>query len=129
MKSFRLDTSKQELLESWPAILLATCVCGISLYFGWFNVVGRILFIVIGASYFGFVSRGFFASRIEAQYPNARHRWLVSVGLTSAALGVFVRMLMPKLQGGPVDYVWLSLSFFTILAFVLLNRRDPDVLH
>ena len=126
MKSFRLDS---EVIDSWPAILFAIGVSAALVYLGWFDAVWRATLILFGAFYFGYAARGYAASRLRAKYPNATHIWLVSIGLTSVILGVVTRMLFPSLQGGLTDYVWISVSFFTILLFVVINRRDPDVLN
>ncbi|WP_197528951.1 hypothetical protein [Aeoliella mucimassa] len=121
MKSFRLDNG---VIDSWPAILFALGVTAFLAYLGWLDAVWRATFILFGASYFGYAARGSLTSRLRSKYPNATHIWLVSIGLTSASLGVVTRMLFPSLQGGLTDYVWISISFSTILLFVmaLLNN-------
>ncbi len=129
-RSFHLDKSTAtELADSWPAILLGLLITGLLLYLSWFNQAWRVLLIAFGAVYFGYVLRGNLTKRLRSQYPHAMYQWLLSIGLTSAALGVFARMLLPNLQGGVTDMVWVTISFSTILAFVLINRRDPDVLN
>ena len=95
---------------------------------GWFDTTGRGMLIVFGAIYFGYALRGTLTSNLQSKYPNAICIWLVSIGVTSAALGMIARMLLPSLQGGFTDYVWIAVSFTTILSFVLINRRDTDVL-
>ena len=128
MKSFRLDTeSIHDAIASWPAILAAVAISAGLAYLGWLDAAWRALLILFATAYFGYLLRGRFADKLRAKYPNAKCLGLVSIGLTSATLGVFVRMLMPSLQGGWTDYVWLTVSFTTILAFVILNRHDPDV--
>lgn len=128
MRSFRLDTdSINDAIESWPVILAALAISGLLLYVGWFAPIWRAILIAFAAIYFGYALRGSLTNNLRSQYPNATCIWLVSIGLTSAALGVIARMLLPSLQGGIADYVWIVLSFTTILAFVVINRRDPDV--
>ncbi len=97
------------------------------MYAGWFNATSRGLLIAFSALYFGYALRGRLTEKLRAKYPNAAHLWLVSIGMTSAALGVVARMLMPSLQGGYTDYIWIAISFSTLLAFVVINRRDRDV--
>ena len=129
MKSFRLDIdSVNDAIESWPALLLALAVSASLAYLGWLDAAWRGTLIVFGAIYFGYAMRGTFSYGLRSKYPNAACIWLVSIGLTSAALGVIARMLLPSLQGGSTDCVWIGVSFTTILAFVVINRRDPDVL-
>jgi hypothetical protein len=67
--------------------------------------------------------------KLRSKYPKATCIWLISIGMTSVAIGVFARMLLPSLQGALTDYVWIVVSFTTILAFVVINRHDPDVLR
>lgn len=129
VKSFRLDTdSIQDAIESWPAILLALTITAVLAYGGWLDAVWRGTLIVFGAIYFGYIMRGTITHRLRSKYPNAAYIWLLSIGLTSAGLGVIARMILPTLQGGLTDYIWIGVSFTSILTFVLINRRDPDVL-
>jgi hypothetical protein len=129
VKSFRLDTdSIKDAIESWPAILTALAISAPLLHVGWFDATWRGILIAFAAVYFGYALRGTLTKNIRSKYPNATCIWLVSIGLSSAAFGVIARMLMPSLQGGIADYLWIILSFTTILAFVVINRRDPDVL-
>src|SRR5688572_25315925 len=130
MKSFRLDReSVNGFVESWPIIFIAVAVTCLFGYFGWLDAFWRVCFVLFAGAYFGYVFRGMLTQNLSERYPNARSIGLVSVGLVAAALGVFVRMTFPDTQGGVVDIVWLSLSFVCILTFVVINRRDPDVLR
>lgn len=129
MKSFRLDTdSIQDAIESWPAIFLALTITAVLAYGGSLDAVWRGTLIVFVAIYFGYVMRGTITHSLRSMYPNAAYIWLLSIGLTSAGLGVIARMILPTLQGGLADYTWIGVSFTSILTFVLINRRDPDVL-
>lgn len=129
MKSFRIDTdSVNDAVESWPALLIALAISATLAYWGWLDAACRATLVAFGAIYFGYVLRGALTRGVRSKYPNASCLWLLSIGLTSATLGVIVRMLFPSLQGGLTDYVWLAVSFLTILSFALINRHDPDVL-
>lgn len=129
MKSFRLDTSSiKKTVESWPAILIAIALCVVMAYFGWLSIYWRVAAIVFGAVYFGQVFRGAITSGLRAKYPNAKYMGLLSIGFTAATLGVLIRMTFPSLQGGSLDYAWCFIMFSTILAFLIINRHDPDVL-
>lgn len=130
MKSFRLDTdSINDAVESWPTLLIALAISASLVYLGWLDAAWRGTLIVFGAIYFGYTMRGTLTHGLRSKHPNASCIWLVSIGMTSAALGVIARMLLPSLQGGMTDYVWIAVSFSTILAFVVINRHDPDVLQ
>ena len=129
MKSFQLDTeSIYDAIESWPAILIALAISVVLTYAGWFNVTCRGILVVFAAVYFGYALRGVFTRSLRAKYPNAKSIWLLSIGMTSVLLGMLARMLLPSLHGVTTDYVWIVVSFMTILAFVVINRHDPDVL-
>jgi hypothetical protein len=128
MKSFRLDrNSVSELLATWPAALLAIALLTGLAYVGWFHVVARILFIGLGALYWGFVFRGRLHDSLRQKYPHAQALLLLAIALVTLTLGVVVRMTFPAVQGGVFDLVWLSTAFCFILAFVVVNRRDRDV--
>jgi len=130
VKSFRLDTdSIQDAIESWPAIIVAVALCGFLAYLGWFDATWRASLIAFGAIYFGYAFRGSLTQNLRSKYPNASYISLLSIGLCAAMFGVLARMTFPSLQNGFIDYVWLSISFTTILAFVVINCRDPDVLE
>ncbi|MFN5392268.1 MAG: hypothetical protein ACK5EO_00085 [Planctomycetota bacterium] len=130
MKSFRLDTdSINDAIESWPALLAALTVNAGLAYMGWFDAAWRGVLIIFGAVFFGYSLRGVLTHKLRSKYPKATCIWLISIGMTSVAIGVFARMLLPSLQGALTDYVWIVVSFTTILAFVVINRHDPDVLR
>lgn len=130
MKSFRLDLdSVKGTLDGWPHLLFAISASAVLLYLGWFNEIGRVFLIAFAGIYFGLILRGRLAANLRAKYPNANGYWLLSIGLSSATVGVIVRMLLPAVQGGWPDYVWLTISFSTIAAFVMINRHDPDVFN
>jgi hypothetical protein len=38
-------------------------------------------------------------------------------------------MAFPAIQGSMLDIIWLAVSFFCVLIFVPVNRRDPDVVE
>jgi len=129
VKSLRLDTdSVRDAIESWPALLVAAAICALLMYLGWFDAAWRGVLVAFGAVYFGYALRGTITKNLRSEYPNASCIWLLSIGLCSGTIGVVTRMLFPLLQGGLTDYVWIAISFTTILAFVISNRRDQDVL-
>jgi hypothetical protein len=129
VKSFRLDPdSIKDAIQSAPAMIAAVALCGLLAYLGWLDAIWRAVLIAFGALYFGYVFRGSLTQSLRSKYPNASYIGLLSIGLCAVMFGVLARMVFPTLQGGYLDYVWLSISFTTILAFVVINRQDPDVL-
>jgi len=130
MKSFRLSReSISEFSESWPILLAGAAITLGLLYLGWFKPFWRIFLVLFAGAYFGCVLRGRFHRRLAAQYPNARFVPVLSIGLLVFTGGVICRMALPAIQGGSFDIVWLAVSFVCILAFVILNRHDPDVVQ
>ena len=129
LKSFRLDTdSIKDAIDSWPVILVAVALCGLFATLGWSDATWRVTLIAFGAIYFGYAFRGSLTQNLRSKYPNASCMSLLSICSFAVTFGLLVRMIFPTLQGGFLDYVWLSISFTTLLAFVVINRRDPDVL-
>jgi hypothetical protein len=130
MKSFRLDTeSIDKFIESWPAIIFAAALCGLFAYLGVSSIAWRALLIVFGGLYFGYMLRGTLTQNMRAKYPNASCLSLLSIAMCSATLGVLARMTFPSVQNGYLDYTWLSICFASLLAFIVINRRDPDVMQ
>ena len=130
MKSFRLDRqSVTDFLQSWPLIVVSIGVSVWLGYLGWYDAVWRVSLVVFAGLYFGWVFRGSLSQSLKERYPNARWIGLLSIGMVVATSGVVLRMAFPATQGGLLDIVWLSISFVCLLTFVVINRRDPDVLR
>ena len=130
MKSFRLDRdSISDFIESWPIIVVSFALSVWLGYLGWFDPFWRVFLVLYAGAYFGYVVRGMLSQNLREGYPNARCILLLSVGLVVASLDVVARMAFPAAQGSLLDIVWLSISFVCILTFVVINRRDPDVLQ
>lgn len=127
MRSFRLDPdSVAEFVRSWPVVLIGALTGSAIAFFGrdlW--CIRFLLPILMGVC----LGPRLFVGRISERYPTARHPWLVSIGLTTALLGVVLRMAVPTWRGMAFDLTWLGVSFFSILAFVLLNRGNDDVVR
>jgi hypothetical protein len=130
MKSFRLDgDSVAWFLDSWPALLIGGLLTGVLVYVGMRHPWGRVAGVLFCGAYGGYALRGVATKGLRKQYPNARWHWLLSIGLATATLGVFTRMAFPEVQCSSFDLAWLGVSFGTILAFVIANRHDPDVVR
>ena len=130
MKSFRLDTdSVVDFLDAWPAVVIGILLASLSAWLGITHLWGRAVAVLLCAIYGGFLVRGVFCQRLREQYPGARWVWLLAAGLTTIAVGLAVRMALPTFQSPAFDLACLGDSFFLILAFVLANRKDKNVVR
>jgi hypothetical protein len=130
MRSFRLDAaSVGRFLDAWPTWVVGAAVAGALVYLGreqtWGPIAGVLLCGVSG----GYLLRGAASARRRDRYPNARSHVLLSVGMATLTLGVATRMAFPAVQGSAFDLAWLGVSFASILAFVVANRHDEDVVR
>jgi hypothetical protein len=85
--------------------------------------------VLICGVFGGYMLRGVVARRFREQYPGARWIGLLTVGLTSVVVGVATMLAFPHSLGTPFDLAWLGTSFFSILLFVLINRKNKDVVR
>jgi hypothetical protein len=130
MKSFRLDPSSvSEFLDSWPALLIGASLAGVLISLGIAHPWGRVGSVLLCGVYGGYRLRGVASDRLRERYPNARLHWLLSIGMATLTVGVLARMAFPEVQGTSFDMAWLGLSFGSILAFVIANRKDGDVVR
>jgi hypothetical protein len=130
MRSFRLDgESVNHFLESWPTLLVAALLAGLFVYVGLAHLWGVVAGVLLGGVYGGYLLRGFASKRLRERYPNARWHGLLSIGMATLTLGVATRMAFPQVQGPSFDLAWLGVSFCSILAFVVANRHDDDVVR
>lgn len=124
MKSFRFEpVSIEQLIESWPVLVIS--VAGGAL-FGFLQVTyawARVLVPV----FLGFALVPLSARRLRQKYPTAKQLWLLSSGAGICLVGVVTRTALPARQGGRFDLFWIGTSFVFILAFVLANRGNKEV--
>ncbi len=127
MRSFRLDAESVEtLVESWPLILVSA-VAGVGLsVFARDSPWGQLLIPLLYGVALG---PSLLSGQLRRQYPTARHLWLLAIGMTTSGVGLVGRMTFPAWQGTAFDLTWLGISFFSILTFVLVNRRNKDVVQ
>ena len=130
MKSFRLEgDSVAEFLDSWPSWSIGALLAVAFVYIGIGHPWGRVAGVVLCGVYGGYLLRGVASERLRKRYPNAQRHWLLSIGMATLTLGVATRMAFPRVQGSSFDLAWLGVSFGSILAFVLVNRHDEDVVR
>ena len=128
MKSFRLDSdSVAEFFDSWRALLAGALLACISIYLGITHLWGPVCALLIFGIYGGYLLRGVLAQQFREKYPGARWIGLLTVGFSTATIGVTTRMAFPDRIGPVFDLAWLGVSFFSILAFVIANRRNLHV--
>jgi hypothetical protein len=130
MRSFRLDSdSVAHFLDSWPSLVIGALLAGVCVYVGINQPWGRVAAVLLCGVYGGYLLRGVTSKRLRRRYPNASYLWLLSAGMATMTLGVATRMAFPDVQGTTFDLAWIGVSFVSILAFVLANRGDEDVVR
>lgn len=124
MKSFRLEpVSVEQLVESWPAVVILVALGAL---FGRLQVTyawARVLIPV----FLGFALVPLSIGRLRHKYPTAKQLWLLCSGAGVCLVGVATRTAFPAWQAERFDLVWVGTSFFLILAFVVANRGDKEV--
>ncbi len=124
MKSFRLDLdSVQEVVEGWPVFLVSIVLGTATAWFATNYLGARILTPLL----FGIALGPRLIGALRQKYPTAKQLWLLSIGMATVLVGVTARMAFPSWQGAGFDLSWLGVAFFSILAFVLVNRGNKDV--
>jgi len=127
MRTFRLDPdSVRDFVTSWPLVLACTAVGSAIAMLATTHHWGRILIPVL----FGIaLGPRLVDGQLREKYPTAKHLWLLSIGLMTSLIGIIARMAFPGWQGTGFDLTWLGTAFFSILAFVLVNHRNKDVVQ
>ena len=98
-------------------------------YLGITHVWGRVCAVVMCGIFGGYMLRDVKACRFSEHYPGARWIWLLTVARTSLVVGVATMMAFPNRLGMPFDVAWLAMSFFSILLFVLINRKNRSIVR
>lgn len=124
MKSFRLDPdSVDDVVEGWPLFLVSLILGGAVAWLATTYLWGRILTPLL----FGIALGTRMVRRLRQTYPTARQLWLLAIGMATIVIGVTARMAFPTWQGAGFDLPWLGVAFFSILAFILVNRGNKEV--
>ena len=128
MKSFRLHTGpKGELVQDIVGLLVGV---GLFLALHFFHIAEsawRIVAIITGAVFVGYMCRGRLCRSLRIRYPNARWIGLLAVGLAIATFGVIARFVVPGAEEGTFTLAFILPAGACIAMFVIINRKDPDV--
>jgi len=126
MKSFRLDPdSVKDVLKGWPLMLIliiaGSLLAWLSVRYEWVRIFVPLVFgVAIGPT---------IGSQLRQKYPTATGLWLLTIGMTTCLIGVLARMAFPSWQGTGFDLSWLGITFCSILAFVIINAGNKDVVR
>lgn len=130
MRSFRLDRDSFPTPGGWIALAVAAALALATTWGGAFSGArGRAWLAAFGVLTVAMLARDLIAGRLAERFPEARGRWLLGAGLVVLTSGVAFLLASPRSARGPVDLVWLGPAFGLILAFVVLNRGDRDVVE
>ncbi len=130
MRSFRLDPdSVTEVLDSWPAYVIAPLLVCLFAYLGFTQHWGLVCAVLVCGVFSGYLLCGGITRRYRARYPGARWVWLLTVGQTSVVVGLATILALPYKLGTLFDMAWTGMAFFSILLFVLINRKNKDVVR
>jgi hypothetical protein len=128
MKSFRLHTeSKRELIQGIVALLIGVGLFLALHYFHIAETAWRVVAVLAGAVFVGYLCRGQLCRMLRQRYPNARWIGLLAVGFAIATFGVIARFVVPGAEEGAFTLAFILPAGACIATFVIINRRDPDV--
>jgi hypothetical protein len=128
MKSFRLYTGpKAELIQGIVALLIGVGLFLALHYVTIAETAWRVVAVMAGAVFVGYLCRGQLSRSLRQQYPNARWIGLLAVGLAIAAFGVIARFVVPGAEEGAFTLAFILPAGGCIATFVIINRSDPDV--
>ena len=128
MKSFRLHTGpKGELIQFAIALLIAVGLFLALHYFHITETAYRVVAVLAGAVFVGYLCRGQLCRKLRRRYPNARWIGLLAVGFAIATFGVIARFVVPGADEGAFTTAFILPAGACIATFVIINRRDPDV--
>jgi|JI10StandDraft_1071094.scaffolds.fasta_scaffold351516_2 hypothetical protein len=128
MKSFRLHIGpKSELVQDVVGISVGAGLFLILHFFPIAETAWRIIAIIAGAVFVGYVCRGRLSRSLRTRYPNARWIGLLAVGLAIAMFGVIARFVVSKADENATTLAFILTAGACIATFVVVNRQDPDV--
>ncbi|MFO0826567.1 MAG: hypothetical protein U0572_00315 [Phycisphaerales bacterium] len=129
MKSFRLHIgSKSELVKDVVGLSIGV---GLFLVLHRFHIAAtgwRIIAILAGAVFVGYVCRGRLSRKLRTRYPNARWIGLLAVGLAIATFGVIAHFVVPGADEHALTLAFILPAGACIAIFVIVNR-ETQMLH
>jgi hypothetical protein len=128
MKSFRLQTaSKTELTQGIVGLLLGVGLFLALHYYQIADTVWRIVAVLAGALFVGYLCRGQLCRTLRLRYPNARWVGLLAIGFAIVTFGVIARFAVPGTEEGAFTLAFILPAGACIATFVIANRKDSDV--
>lgn len=131
MRSFRLDKeSARRFARRWPWTFLGVAIAIALGYLGWADALVRLVFVHVGGAVLAGYARGTLAERLRKQHPGARFIGLLAFGMSVLLLTVIVDLTYPEIEGEVnVLAIGPPIAFVSILAFVLINRKNKSVVR
>lgn len=130
MKSFRLHTGpKGELIQGIVALLIGV---GLFLALHHFHIeetAWRVIAVLACAVFVGYLCRGQLCRSLRQRYPNARWIGLLAIGYAILTFGVVARFVVPGAEESAFMAAYILPAGVCIAIFVVINRRDPDVIR
>jgi hypothetical protein len=111
-------------------VLAAFLAVGVLLALHFFPIARtalRIAAVFAGAAFVAYLARGQLCRVLLRQYPNAHRIGLLACGFAVATFGVIARFVVPGAEEGAFTLAFILPAGACIAAFVIINRRDPDV--
>ena len=129
MKSFRLYAAelKGDLIQGIAALLIGVGLFSALHQFRIAETAWRIVAILPGAVFVGYLCRGQLCRVLRQRYPNTRWMGLLAVGFAIAAFGGIARFVVPGAEEGAFTLAFVLPAGACIATFVIINRKDPDV--
>ena len=130
MKSFRLHTdSKRELIQFVITVLIGIGAFLAPHYFPIAETALRVAVVLGGAVSVGYLCRGQLCRALGQRYPNARWIGLLAVGFAVLTFGGIARFVIPGAQETGFTLAFILPAGASIAEFVIVNRRDSDVMR
>jgi hypothetical protein len=128
MKSFRLHTdSKGELIQFVIAVLIGIGLFLALHYFPIAETAYRVVVVLAGAVFVGYLCRGQLCRALRRQYPNVRWIGLLAAGFAVLTFGGVARFIVPGGEEGSFTLAFILPAGACLATFVIINRKDPDV--
>jgi len=128
VKSFRLHTeSKTELAQGIVGLLLGVGLFLALHYYHIAETVWRIVAVLAGALFVGYLCRGQLCRTLRLRYPKARWVGILAIGFAIVSVGVIARFAVPGAEEGAFTLAFILPAGACIATFLMANRKAPDV--